>query len=76
MDNMLYVKKLPFLILKIHRSCKAESNPSIDPSHSLPLAVTELTRCRGIQHIATLLLVANCIVGVGAGNVSIRAGVL
>ena len=52
------------------------SNPSVDPPHSFLLVVTELATCHGIQYIATLLLVANYIVGVGARNVSIRAGVL
>lgn len=52
------------------------SNPSADPFHPFLLAVTELIVCCDIQHIATLLLVANCIVGVGARNVNIRAGVL
>ena len=52
------------------------SNPNVQPFHSFLLVVTELISRHGIQHIATLLLAATCIVGVGARNVSNRAEVL
>lgn len=48
---------------------------SVHPPYSFLLVVTELTSCHSIQYIATLLLVANCFVGV-CRNVSVRTRVL